>query len=85
MQGDATVNKLLGDTKHFCPVALKTHNVLQPCTDEIAAKYRERTFYFSSEDAKESFLQTPSQFVAQTEPLKVQADIRIESKQTYSG
>jgi len=65
----------LGDTKHFCPVALKTHNVLWPCSDEIAAKYRERTLYFSSQDARDSFLQNPAQFVAQSEPLKVQDDI----------
>ncbi|XP_031726212.1 adenylate kinase 9 isoform X2 [Anarrhichthys ocellatus] len=69
-QGDTTVKRLLGDTHHFCPVALKTQNVLWPCTDEIAAKYREKTFYFSSLEARDSFLQNPVQFVAQTEPLK---------------
>ncbi|XP_037541400.1 adenylate kinase 9 [Nematolebias whitei] len=60
----------LGDTKHFCPVALKIHNVLWPCTDEISAKYREKTFYFSSLDARDAFLLNPAQFVAQTEPLQ---------------
>ncbi|XP_056284243.1 adenylate kinase 9 [Pseudoliparis swirei] len=69
-EGDATVERLLGDTHHFCPVALKNHNVLWPCTDENAAKYREKTFYFSSLEARDSFLQNPVQFVAQTEPLK---------------
>ncbi|KAL6095965.1 ak9 [Pungitius sinensis] len=69
-QGDSTFKRLLGDTHHFCPVALKNHNVLWPCTDEIAAKYREKTFYFSSIEARDSFLQNPVQFVAQTEPLK---------------
>uniref|UniRef100_A0A3B5A2W7 Adenylate kinase 9 n=1 Tax=Stegastes partitus TaxID=144197 RepID=A0A3B5A2W7_9TELE len=62
--------RLLGDTHHFCPVALKNHNVLRPCTDEIAAKYREKIFYFSSLEARDSFLQNPEHFVAQTEPLK---------------
>lgn len=52
-------------------MALKTHNVLCPCTDKIAARYRERTFFFFSSDARHSFLQDPVQFVAQTEPLKV--------------
>ncbi|KAM8832237.1 adenylate kinase 9 isoform 2-T2 [Spinachia spinachia] len=69
-EGDSTFKRLLGDTHHFCPVALKKHNVLWPCTDEIAAKYREKTFYFSSTEARDSFLQDPVQFVAQTEPLK---------------
>ncbi|XP_024146530.1 adenylate kinase 9 isoform X1 [Oryzias melastigma] len=62
--------RLLGDTKHFCPVALKNHNVLHPCTDDIAARYRDRTFYFSSQEARDSFLQNPAHFVAHSEPLK---------------
>ncbi|XP_024863203.1 adenylate kinase 9 isoform X2 [Kryptolebias marmoratus] len=67
---EETAKRLLGDTKHFCPVALKNSNVLWPCTDEIAAKYRERTFYFSSLDSRDSFLHNPAQFVAQAEPLQ---------------
>ncbi|KAK9531540.1 hypothetical protein VZT92_010959 [Zoarces viviparus] len=69
-EGDTTLKRLLGDTHHFCPVALKTQNVLWLCTVGIAAKYREKTFYFSSFEARSSFLQNPVQFVAQTEPLK---------------
>uniref|UniRef100_I3K723 Adenylate kinase 9 n=1 Tax=Oreochromis niloticus TaxID=8128 RepID=I3K723_ORENI len=69
-EGDTTTNRFLGDTQHFCPVVLKDHNVLRLCTDEIAAKYREKTYYFSSLEARESFLQNPDQFVAHTEPLK---------------
>uniref|UniRef100_A0A3Q1CXD4 Nucleoside-diphosphate kinase n=1 Tax=Amphiprion ocellaris TaxID=80972 RepID=A0A3Q1CXD4_AMPOC len=69
-EGDATPKHLLGDTHHFCPVALKHHNVLWPCTDETAAKYREKIFYFSSLEARKSFLQNPAHFVAQTELLK---------------
>lgn len=79
-QGDATTKRVLGDTHNFCPVALKNHNVLWPCTDEIAAKYREKTFYFSSQAARDSFLQNPAHFVAQTGPLKVQTDIRKKEK-----
>ncbi|XP_060948026.1 adenylate kinase 9-like [Limanda limanda] len=59
-----------GDTLHFCPVAFKNQNVLWPCTDEIAAKYREKIFYFSRPEARDTFLQNPTQFVAKTEPLK---------------
>ncbi|XP_026196504.1 adenylate kinase 9 isoform X2 [Anabas testudineus] len=69
-EGDKRSKRVLGDTYHFCPVALQTHNVLWPCTDEIAAKYREKTFYFSSLEARHAFLQNPAQFVAQTELLK---------------
>ncbi|KAM9840260.1 adenylate kinase 9 [Aulostomus maculatus] len=69
-EDDTTTKRFLGDTRHFCPVALKNHNVLLPCTDEIAAKYREKTYYFSSREDRESFLQNPEDFVAQTELLK---------------
>ncbi|XP_058469998.1 adenylate kinase 9 [Solea solea] len=67
---DTTAKRLLGDTHHFCPVALKNHNVLKPCTDEISARYREKTFYFSSTEARDAFLQNPAQFVARSEALK---------------
>ncbi|XP_063757950.1 adenylate kinase 9 [Eleginops maclovinus] len=69
-QADTTIKRLLGDSLHFCPVALKNSNMLLPCTDEIAAKYREKTFYFSSQEARDYFLQNPSYFVQQTSPLK---------------
>ncbi|XP_035472613.2 adenylate kinase 9 isoform X1 [Scophthalmus maximus] len=69
-KGGTTSKRLLGDAHHFCPVALKNNNVLWPCTDEIAAKYREKIFYFSSTEARDAFLEDPTQFVARTEPLK---------------
>lgn len=61
----------MGDTKHFCPVALKENFVLQPGTPEEAAKYREKIYYFSSPEAKEKFLEQPEEYVAHDEPLKV--------------
>ncbi|KAB1275605.1 Adenylate kinase 9 [Camelus dromedarius] len=60
----------LGDTKHFCPVALKENFILQPGSVEEAAKYRERIYYFSSPEAKEKFLEQPEVYVAHEEPLK---------------
>ncbi|XP_039637151.1 adenylate kinase 9 isoform X2 [Perca fluviatilis] len=69
-EGVATTKRVLGDTHNFCPVALKNHNVLWPCTGEIAAKYREKNYFFSSQAARDSFLQNPACFVAQTVPLK---------------
>ncbi|XP_053736927.1 adenylate kinase 9 [Synchiropus splendidus] len=69
-RGDVEEKRLLGDTLHFCPVSLKQHNVVVACTDDIAAKYREKTYYFSSIEAMETFLKSPDQFVAKHEPLK---------------
>ncbi|KAM4713125.1 adenylate kinase 9 [Anableps anableps] len=67
---ESTIKRLLGDTKHFCPVALKNNNVLWPCTDKIAAKYREQTYYFSTQEAIESFLENPAEFVTQRQPFQ---------------
>ncbi|MGH0164644.1 UNVERIFIED_CONTAM: hypothetical protein FKN15_057830 [Acipenser sinensis] len=60
----------MGDSKHFCPVTLKEKNILFPCTDEYAAKYKEKVYYFSSSEARETFLLNPEVYVAKTEPLK---------------
>lgn len=68
---DMTALWLLGDTRHFCPVALKNNNVLFPCTDKEATKYREKLYYFSSPEAKDSFIESPAQYVASTGPLQV--------------
>uniref|UniRef100_A0A1A8JC18 Adenylate kinase domain containing 1 n=1 Tax=Nothobranchius kuhntae TaxID=321403 RepID=A0A1A8JC18_NOTKU len=74
-RGIQTTKRLLGDTKHFCPVALKHHNVLQPCMDMYPTVYRERTFYFSDSTARHSFIQKPELFTAQTEPLQTKKQI----------
>ena len=39
--------KIFGDTRYYCPVLLKENNVLVPGLMECAAKYRERTYFFS--------------------------------------
>ncbi|XP_069462762.1 adenylate kinase 9 isoform X2 [Ambystoma mexicanum] len=62
--------KHFGDTKNFCPVALKDKFVLWPGSSEYAAKYREKVYYFSSAEAKDKFLQNPEEYVALKEPLK---------------
>ncbi|XP_032441534.1 adenylate kinase 9 isoform X1 [Xiphophorus hellerii] len=67
---EPTSKRLLGDTKHFCPVAFKNNNVLWPVADRISAKYRERTYYFSTIEARDSFIENPDQFVTQGELLK---------------
>ncbi|XP_048210476.1 adenylate kinase 9 [Perognathus longimembris pacificus] len=60
----------LGDTKHFCPVALKENFILQPGSTEEAVKYREKIYYFSSSEAREKFLEHPEEYVAHGQPLK---------------
>ncbi|KAM9002916.1 adenylate kinase 9 [Sarcophilus harrisii] len=60
----------LGDTKNFCPVALKENFMLFPGPPEDGAKYREKVYYFSSVDAREKFLEKSEDFVAHEEPLK---------------
>lgn len=76
LQEDTTSKRLLGDTLHFCPVALKDRHILWPGTDDLASKYREKTYYFSSTKARERFLLHPQEFVAKTGPLKVGNHVR---------
>ena len=63
--------KPFGDTRNYCPVALKDDNVLWPGSPEFAAKYREKVYYFSTPDARTKFLGSPKEFLAENEPLKV--------------
>ncbi|XP_059153856.1 adenylate kinase 9-like isoform X2 [Physella acuta] len=63
--------KFLGDSNYFDPVPLKETDVLVPGNPEIAAVYRERVYYFYSNETKEKFLENPSHYVAQNAALKV--------------
>ena len=63
--------KVFGDTKHFCPVMLKERNVLWPGSPECAARYRERTYFFSSQEARSEFMKDPGHFIAKDKPLEV--------------
>ena len=63
--------KIFGDTNHFCPVMLKERNVLWPGIAECAAKYRERTYFFSSPEARTTFLDDPESFIPSEKPLEV--------------
>ncbi|XP_077977825.1 adenylate kinase 9-like isoform X2 [Glandiceps talaboti] len=62
--------KQFGDSKHFCPVSLKDNYILYPGNPEVAAKYREKLYYFSSTEARDKFLNDPAQYVAKDRPLK---------------
>ena len=63
--------KPFGDTKNYCPVALNDDNVLWPGLPDVAAKYREKVYYFSSTDSRAKFLENPKEFLPKNEPLKV--------------
>ena len=62
--------KPLGDTNHFCPVSLHEKGVLWPGNPEIAAKYREKVYYLSTTEARESFLLKPEDFLPKEQPLE---------------
>ncbi|KFZ53469.1 Adenylate kinase 9, partial [Antrostomus carolinensis] len=62
--------RLMGDTKHFCPVSLKENFVLQPGLYEHAAKYQEKIYYFSTSEYRDKFLKNPEEYVARNEPLQ---------------
>ena len=63
--------KQFGDTKHFCPVAYKDNYVLWPGNPEVAAKYREKVYYFNNSDNRDLFLAEPLTFVAKRKPFVV--------------
>ncbi|XP_056422277.1 adenylate kinase 9 isoform X3 [Hyla sarda] len=63
-------NKQYGDSKNFCPVALKDKRVLHPGHVDYAAIYREKTYYCSSPEARKKFLENPQYYVAHEEPLQ---------------
>ncbi|KAL2082220.1 hypothetical protein ACEWY4_022038 [Coilia grayii] len=65
--------RVLGDTKHFCPVTLRELGCLAPCLDEFAAKYREKAYYFSSLEARDRFISSPEEYVCSTQLFKAPA------------
>lgn len=44
-----------GVSKHYCPVVLRDQEVLWPGNPDHALRYRDRLYYFSSEEAKQTF------------------------------
>ena len=63
--------KFLGDSNYFDPVVLKDTGVLYPGNPEIAAVYREKVYYFSTNESREKFLEEPPLFLNKDEPLQV--------------
>ncbi|XP_030626692.1 adenylate kinase 9 [Chanos chanos] len=70
---ESVSKKMLGDSRDFCSVVLKERGTLVPCLDDYAAKYREKTYCFSSPEARDKFITNPELYVSQTEPLKAPA------------
>ena len=69
-----------GHTSYFCPVALKKNGVLWPGNQELAARYRDKLYCFNSEEAKESFLADPLQYVADSNcPIQVHNNIALHT------
>ncbi|BFZ09240.1 hypothetical protein BsWGS_12279 [Bradybaena similaris] len=62
------IKKALGDTNFFDPVSLKEMNVLYPGNPEIAAMYREKCYYFSSAENRDTFIDEPTQFLSLEKP-----------------
>ena len=44
-----------GVSKHYCPVVLRDQEVLWPGNPDHALRYRDRLYYFSTEEAKQVF------------------------------
>ncbi|XP_072264855.1 adenylate kinase 9 isoform X2 [Pyxicephalus adspersus] len=62
--------KHYGDSKHYCPVAVKDNFILQPGLQDNAAIYKEKTYYCSSPEARKIFLENPENYVVHKEPLQ---------------
>lgn len=52
-----------GETSHYCPVSLHNRFTLVPGNPEIQCKYRERFYRFSSEEARQAFMENPDQYL----------------------
>ena len=65
------MKKALGDTNYFCPVALQEKHVLWPGDPEKSVKYREKTYYLSTQDNKDKFLSDPQKYLPKDKPCSV--------------
>lgn len=62
--------KFLGDSNYFDPVALKEQDILNPGNPEVAAVFREKVYYFSTNESRDKFLEDPGSFLSKDAPLK---------------
>jgi len=68
---DPNKKKPFGETLHFCPVALKNENVLWPGSQENAVKYREKVYFLSTPEARESFMENPNLYLPLDKSLSI--------------
>ncbi len=73
----AKSRKPWGDTSFYCPIAFKNQGVLWPGNLDISARYKDRHYTFSTDEAKERFIENPNLHVADDTPLKVQDPFTI--------
>ena len=66
-----------GDCGHYCPVALKEKGVLWPGSHDLAVRYRDKLYCFSSKASKEMFEKTPKLYTASDNPLQVHFGFEI--------
>ena len=59
-------------------MALKETGILFPGNPEIAARYREKVFYMSSNEARDKFVANPQSYLPQDKPLEVRRSWQLE-------
>uniref|UniRef100_T1JCE0 Adenylate kinase 9 n=1 Tax=Strigamia maritima TaxID=126957 RepID=T1JCE0_STRMM len=60
-----------GDSGSYCPVVLRESQVLYPGKLELELKFKDRTYWFSSEEAREAFMKRPYDYVADKKALRI--------------
>ena len=60
-----------GETRHYCPVALQEQAILWPGNPELACKYKERVYQFSTQESKDKFMRDPTAYLPSVDPIKL--------------
>ncbi|KAM3176029.1 hypothetical protein ACTXT7_007329 [Hymenolepis weldensis] len=60
-----SLNRNLGVTNFFCPVAFHDHNVLKPGDPDLVATYKDRVYYFGTEESMSKFIDHPEEYVSE--------------------
>lgn len=62
-------NQGLAVNQYFSPFFLQNDFVLWPGNPDIAAKYREKVYYFKSSDNRSKFVEKPDEYLPKDRPL----------------
>ncbi|KAF7262712.1 hypothetical protein EG68_00023 [Paragonimus skrjabini miyazakii] len=66
------LNKMLGLTSHFCPVALHDYGIVKAGNPDIAVIQDGLVYYFSSEEARIKFMEAPEKILCDVEhPIRI--------------